>query len=84
MTIERLGDNSIFNRGYKMYRIGDIVNGISRHEKIYKTKYKNTIAGIYIEKTKNLPENQKKYNYDILNQIINMKKKILFYHQRVI
>ena len=76
VTIERLGDKGMFNEGYEMYRLGDMVKGKINEKKEYqKGKYKNTIAGLYLEKTKNLAINQRYFNYKILDQIIQQKKK---------
>ena len=74
---------------YKNYRLSDLVIGIiNRNEKKnfnkYHKIYPDTIASKYIEKIKNLPDEKKWKNIDILDKIIeNRPKKYVNLHLRI-
>ena len=64
------------NEGYKNYRLGDFINGYlyRKRKNIFKyiiDNYKDSLCVKYYNKTKNLSESQKWYNYEILSKLVD-------------
>ena len=71
----------LYNGNYwNNYRLGDIIKGwIYRNQKGYynnvSKRYPNSIADLYIKKTKNFKDKERHNNYKCLNEIIEKKIK---------
>ena len=63
------------------YRLGDIVDNYFRYKnqhaylKSIEKRLPNSIGSLYIKNTEKLDREKQGYNYDLLNEIINQKKK---------
>jgi hypothetical protein len=73
----------LINKSYwHNYRLGDVIWGwVYKHQRKYyndvKKRYPNSIADLYIKNTANLEEKKKFWNYEVLDKIVNIKKKEL-------
>ena len=71
----------LYNGNYwNNYRLGDIITGwVYKNQKKYydnvSKRYPNSIADLYIKKTKKFKDNERHNNYKCLNEIIEKKNK---------
>ena len=72
----------INKRKWLNYRLGDVIWGwVYKHQRKYynnvKKNFPNSIADLYIRNTSKLEEKKKFWNYEVLDKIVNSKKKEL-------